>query len=133
MDTAADTSISIDPSFVPRFRAEVAFVPVEDEALLYVEATGELHQLDAIGAVTCRVFDGTTSIEAAATQLSEAFGAPRQQVETDVLAFAERLGRFGLLDGIPAEDAAPYDAASERVDVSPDVSPTNTEVAGGST
>jgi len=126
MGTAAGTTASLDPSFVPRFRDEVAFVPVADEALLYVEATGELHQLDAIGAVTCRVFDGTTSIEAAATQLADAFGAPRQQVEADVLAFAERLGGYGLLEGIPADDAG------ERDDT-PDDSPTDTEVADAPT
>ena len=33
MDWAADTTASLDPSFVPRFRDEVAFVPVADEAL----------------------------------------------------------------------------------------------------
>ena len=100
MGTAAETPRSLDPSFVPRFRDEVAFVPVKDEALLYVEATGDLHQLDAIGAVICRVFDGATSVATAATRLSEAFGAPRRQVEADVLAFAERLGGYGLLEGI---------------------------------
>jgi len=119
MDTAAGTPTTLDPSSVPRFRDEVAFVPVADEALLYVEATGELHQLDAIGAVTCQVFDGTTSIEAAATQLADAFGAPRQQVEADVLAFAERLGGYGLLEGITAEDA----------DEPADADPSDTEVA----
>ncbi len=115
MGTAADTTTSLDPSFVPRFRTEVAFVPVADEALLYVEATGELHQLDAIGAVTCRVFDGTTSIEVAATQLADAFGAPRQQVAADVLAFAERLGGYGLLEGLTGDDA-------EGCDEEPDAS-----------
>jgi hypothetical protein len=114
MATAADSTPSLDPSFVPRFREEVAFVPVKDEALLYVEATGELHQLDAIGAVTCRVFDGTTSIETAAAQLSEAFGAPRQQVEADVLAFAERLGGYGLLEGITADDTSVSTATRAR-------------------
>ena len=127
MDTAADTATPLDPDFVPRFRDEVAFVPVQDEALLYVEATGELHQLDAIGAITCRVFDGTTSIEAAADQLADAFGAPRQQVQADVLAFAERLGRFGLLEGIPADDAGQHDDADDATD------PSDTEVADAST
>ncbi len=131
MDTAADTATPLDPDFVPRFRDEVAFVPVQDEALLYVEATGELHQLDAIGAITCRVFDGTTSIEAAADQLADAFGAPRQQVEADVLAFAERLGRFGLLEGIPADDAAQHDDATDDADDATD--PSDTEVADAST
>ena len=105
MDTVADTTTSLDPSFVPRFRAEVAFVPVKDEALLYIEDTGELHQIDAIGAIICRVFDGHTSIEVAATGLADAFDAPREQVEADVLAFAERLGGYGLLEGIDAEVA----------------------------
>jgi hypothetical protein len=117
MDTAADTATTLDPSFVPRFRDEVAFVPVKDEALLYVEATGELHQLDAIGAITCQVFDGTTSIEAAADQLADAFGAPRQQVEADVLAFAERLGGYGLLEGIVADDPATDDDGPSDTEV----------------
>ncbi len=106
MDTAAGSTTALEASFVPRFRDEVAFVPVADEALLYVEATGELHQLDAIGALICRVFDGDTSIEVAATELAEAFGAPRQQVEADVLAFAERLGGYGLLEGITPDDTS---------------------------
>lgn len=42
MDTAADSATSLEASFVPRFCDEVSFVPVADEALLYVEATGEL-------------------------------------------------------------------------------------------
>ena len=117
MGTAAGTTASLDPSFVPRFRNEVAFVPVADEALLYVEATGELHQLDAIGALTCQVFDGTTSIEAAATQLAEAFGAPRQEVEADVLAFAERLGGYRLLESVAPDDADEQDDAPSDTEV----------------
>lgn len=117
MGTAAGTTASLDPSFVPRFRDEVAFVPVADEALLYVEATGELHQLDAIGALTCQVFDGTTSIEAAATQLAEAFGAPRQEVEADVLAFAERLGGYRLLESVAPDDADEQDDAPSDTEV----------------
>ncbi len=117
MGTAAGTTASLDPSFVPRFRNEVAFVPVADEALLYVEATGELHQLDAIGALTCQVFDGTTSIEAAAAQLADAFGAPRQQVQADVLAFAERLGGYGLLEGVTADDAVEHDDGPSDTEV----------------
>lgn len=126
MDAAADTAPPLDPGFVPRFRDEVAFVPVKDEALLYVEATGELHQLDAIGAITCQVFDGTTSIAAAASQLADAFGAPRQQVEADVLAFAERLGGYGLLEGLAADDDGGHDDPA-------DDGPSDTEVDDAST
>jgi hypothetical protein len=102
-DPSSTTLPDVDPGFVPRFREEVAFVPVGDEGLLYVEATGVLHQLDAIGVATCRVFDGATSIEAAATELARAFEAPREQVEADVLAFTRELGGYGLLEGVRSE------------------------------
>jgi hypothetical protein len=113
MDPEPATIAPLEPAFVPRFRDEVAFVPVKDEGLLYVERTGSLHQLDAIGAVICRVFDGETSIEVAADHLAEAFGAPREQVAADVLAFASRLGGFGLLEGVevPADTEVEGDDA----------------------
>jgi hypothetical protein len=105
-DHSPTTSEVIGPGFVPRFHDGVAFVPVGDEGLLYVEATGELHQLDAIGTVICQVFDGATSIALAATELAHAFDTPRDQVESDVLAFAARLGGYGLLEGLDAEDVS---------------------------
>lgn len=127
MGKSRDTNASLEPSFVPRFRAEVAFVPVADEALLYVEETGELHQLDAIGALICRMFDGATSIEGAARELAAAFDAPREQVAADVLAFAERLAGYGLLEGIrPVSGVA--DGTADGGDAAAD-----TEVAHGRT
>jgi hypothetical protein len=95
---------TIDASFVPRLRDEVAFVPVADEAMLYVEETGLLHQLDPIGAAIYRVFDGRTTIADSATELAHAFGAPRQTVEADVVSFARELGRLGLLEGVQGEE-----------------------------
>jgi hypothetical protein len=98
-------SEAIGASFVPRLRDAVAFIPVEDEALLYLEDIGLLHQLDRIGAVVCRCFDGETSIAAAADGLAEDFGADRSVIEADVIGFARQLGDLGLLDGVaPADD-----------------------------
>jgi len=111
MGTTADAVSAIDPSFVPRFRDEVAFVPVKDEALLYVERTGQLHQLDPIGTVICQVFDGDTSVDAAADTLADVFQAPSEQVAVDVLEFARRLGGYGLLDGITGDEEADDPAA----------------------
>jgi hypothetical protein len=93
----------IDASYAPRLRDEVAFIPVEDEALLYLEDIGLLHQLDRIGAVVCRYFDGATPIATAAHELADAFGADAAVIETDVVGFARQLGDLGLLDGIAAK------------------------------
>jgi hypothetical protein len=90
----------IDSSFVPRLRDEVAFVPVAKEAMLYVESSGLLHQLDPSGAAVCRVFDGRATVAAAADELANAFGVPRDTVEADVLVFARELGALGLLEGV---------------------------------
>jgi hypothetical protein len=97
--------VEVDPDdlglgFVPAFRDEVEFVPVGEEAVLYVEETGRLLQLDPIGAVVCRLFDGRTSIDAATDELAEAFEAPREVVANDVQTFVAQVGRFGLLVGV---------------------------------
>lgn len=97
-----------DPAFVPRFRAGVAAIPVADEAVLYEEDTGALHQLDPIATVVCGMFDGRTSTGQAVDELAAAFGADRDVVEADVLRLVRQLAGVGLLDGLPAH-AAPAD------------------------
>lgn len=95
-------SAVIDASYAPRLRDEVAFIPVEDEALLYLEDVGLLHQLDRIGAVVCGYFDGATPITMAANELADTFGTDAAVIQTDVVGFARQLGDLGLLDGIAA-------------------------------
>jgi hypothetical protein len=90
----------IDTSFVPRFREAVAAIPVAEEAVLYEEDTGDLHRLDAIGAVVCSLFDGRTSITTAVDELVAAFGAPRDTIQTDVMRLVRELGFKGLLEGV---------------------------------
>ena len=90
----------IGTTFVPRFRADVATVEVGDEAVLFEEDTGNLHQLDPIATIVCGFFDGQTSIADVVTDLAEGFDAPRETIETDVLAMIRRLGRLGLFVGV---------------------------------
>jgi len=96
---------AIDPAFVPRFRAEVAAIPVADESVLYEEDTGTLHQLDAVATVVCSMFDGSSSMGEAVDELAEAFGADRDVVGADVLRLVRHLAGMGLLDGLPAHEA----------------------------
>ena len=87
---------AIDPSYVPALREGVVVVPVKDEAVLYEEDTGRLHQLDPIATVVVGLFDGQSSIEQTVSDLAEAFGADRGVVEHDVLTLVRDLGRKGL-------------------------------------
>jgi hypothetical protein len=99
----------IGPEFAPSFRDGVTNVAVKDEAVLYDEATGDLHQLDAIAALVCRFFDGFTSIRDAATELAEAFGEDREVIERDVLEMTRQLGQKGLLVGVQGDPVAQED------------------------
>jgi hypothetical protein len=107
-------SATIGASFVPRLRDEVAFIPVEDEALLYLEDVGLLHQLDRIGAIVCRCFDGETAIASMAGELAAAFETDRDVVEADVIGFARQLGDLGLLDGVAPAGEPERDGEHEQ-------------------
>ena len=95
--------VRIDTGFVPRFRADVVTIDVGDEAVLYEETTGALHQLDPIGAVVCAFFDGRTSIEDTVAELAAAYSADPATIEADVLELTRGLGRRGLLEGVQGE------------------------------
>ncbi|GGI05354.1 PqqD family protein [Egicoccus halophilus] len=98
-------SFVIDGSYVPSLGSGVIAMPVAEETLLFDEQRGMLHQLDPIGAAVCSCMDGETSIDQAVDELAAAFGAPRDQVASDVLALVEEFGRLGLLDGLEPEPA----------------------------
>lgn len=89
--------------FVPHLHEAMVMVEVADEAVLYDESSGHLHQLDAIGTVVCALFDGETTIRAMADDLAEAFGASRNTVEHDVLEMVRELGRAGVLAGVAGQ------------------------------
>ena len=105
---------AIDPEFVPRFREPVVLVPVQDEAVLYEQDTGRIHQLDPIGTMVSGCFDGASSIAAIVDDLAEAFAADRVVIEADVLEFARRVGRLGVLEGVEGDFYRDEDAALER-------------------
>ena len=100
---SADPAI-IDSEFVPRFRDQVAAIPVQDEAVLYEVDTGRIHQLDPIAAIVCNRFDGNSSIATAVDELATAFGVDRETVEADVLELTRQLGYLGLFEGVQGHD-----------------------------
>ena len=98
---------SIDRAYVPWFRDDVVTVPVKDEAVLYEESTGRLHQLDPIGTIVCSLFDSRTSLAGVISQLVDAFQADRDVIESDVVRLAQDLGRLGLFQDVQGEQDEP--------------------------
>ena len=113
--TTASARERIDTRFVPRFRAEVIAVPIEEEAVLYEEDTGGLHRLDPVALTVCALFDGQRPLEVVIDELVAAYGAPKRVVEADVLALARELADKGLFSGI-----GPGEAHTARADVADD-------------
>lgn len=97
----------IDGSFVPRRRPEVVGVEVDDEAVLLVEGTRDLHALNGIGTVVWDLCDGTSTLDDIVADLAEAFGADPDVIRNDVVGLARGLGRAGLLVGVKREDPPP--------------------------
>jgi peroxiredoxin len=90
----------IDASFVPRLRPEVAALEVEGEAVLHVEGTHDLHWLNGTASIVASFFDGSTTLDEAIRDLSDAFHTDPEVVGNDVLEITREVGRAGLLDGV---------------------------------
>jgi hypothetical protein len=65
--------------------------------VLFDERAGTLHHLDPVATIVWTRLDGSITIDALAGELSAAFGAERERVFDDLLAFTRQLGIQQLL------------------------------------
>jgi hypothetical protein len=89
--------ISIGDDFVPKLKDSVVPVTVGDETVLFDSDSGALHQLDPIGTIVCRHFDGG-NMSAIVKELCSLFAAPRRIIEADVFQLVRQLVGKGVLD-----------------------------------
>ena len=87
-----------DTPVVPAVKPTVLSVELDGERVLYDTATGRLHQLDPVGSVVWSCLDGATDLDELSADLSEAFGAERSRVRSDVEALVRQLAAEGLVD-----------------------------------
>ena len=98
----------MDGSFVASHAAQVATIPVDQEAVLLDEAADRLHLLNPTGALLWACFDGTTTLGEICSEVADAFALPAEIVLADAIALATRLLGEGLLaDGRPRLDPTP--------------------------
>jgi PqqD family protein of HPr-rel-A system len=83
----------------PKVRDDLTVVELDGEAVIYDEVSGELHHLNPSATVVFGLFDGTATVRVLATELSEAFGIPVEQMESQLRALVRQFRKLGLMNG----------------------------------
>ncbi|MGH2704414.1 MAG: HPr-rel-A system PqqD family peptide chaperone [Actinomycetota bacterium] len=83
----------------PRVRRDLAWVEVEDEAVVYDQATGDLHHLNQPATIVFTLCDGQSTVKELSDDISSAFGIPAAQVQREVRRLIREFRSFGLLEG----------------------------------
>ena len=68
----------------PKVRPDLTIVELDGEAVVYDEDTTDLHHLNPTATVVLGLCDGESTLKEISTDISEAFGAPIQEVEPQV-------------------------------------------------
>ena len=98
----------------PRFRASVAGVELDGEAVLYDEEQDMLHLLNPTATVVWSCLDGQTTLAELADDLADAFEMPVDVVTGELLQLVRQFGQQGLLEGVvPDEDVAANSGEAE--------------------
>ena len=85
------------PASRPSLRKGLTTVELDGEAVVYDEASSELHHLNPAATIVLSLCDGTLSVEEIASAVSDAFELSLDHVLPDVRAAVERFGQAGLL------------------------------------
>ncbi len=87
----------VDGWSVPVVSPTVSSVNVDGEAVLLDKETGALCLLDPVATVAWACFDGSSAVDDVVADLAAGFGADAELVRADVISFARRLAREGML------------------------------------
>jgi len=82
----------------PRAREDLTVVELDGEAVVYDEATGNLHHLNPTATLIFSRCDGTATAAEISQELAEAFGLPRGEIEPQVRRLLRALRRAELLE-----------------------------------
>ena len=92
------------PPVRPLAREDLAVVEIDGEAVIYDEATGDLHHLNPTATIVFALCDGTGTIPELAADLGAAYGVPSDEVEQQLRTVLRTFRRQGLLEGHPKEN-----------------------------
>jgi len=85
------------PRVKPKVRDDLTVVELDGEAVIYDEATTEIHRLNPTATIVFELCDGSATIADMAEDLSSAFDVPVAVVEPEVRALIRRFRKVQLL------------------------------------
>jgi Coenzyme PQQ synthesis protein D (PqqD) len=89
-------------SRVPVRRADVEWVELDREAVLYDPEAQVLHRLNTGAAAVWAACDGSASVEQITRAIEHTHSGPRDAITRDVAAAIDQLRRLRLLRPVPA-------------------------------
>ena len=96
----------------PRVRPDLTIVELDGEAVVYDEETTDLHHLNPTATVVLALCDGESTLKEISTDISEAFGAPIEEVEPQVRKVIRSFRKVKLL--VPSASAVGNNGRSTR-------------------
>ena len=88
----------------PTRRADVEWVELDGEAVVYDPRAHAMHRLNLSAAAVWAACDGTASTDRIIDAFESMFAEPRGAIATDVRAIIEQFRRLSLLTESPVED-----------------------------
>lgn len=85
----------------PLIREDLAIVELDGEAVIYDEATADLHHLNPTATLVLWLCDGSATIAESVAEMAEAYGVPASDIEAEIRGVVDEFGRRGLLQGAP--------------------------------
>jgi hypothetical protein len=83
----------------PRVREDLEIVELDGEAVIYDEATRELHHLNPTATIVLSLCDGTLAVKEMVAEISGAFGMAAAELEPQVRRVVREFRKAGLLNG----------------------------------
>jgi hypothetical protein len=94
---------SIDGGFAPMRGEHVHTVVLDGQGVLLDEQENRLHLLNVTATLLWQLYDGATTLDELATDLSTEIGGDHAAILADLVAISRHLGAEGLLQGVAPE------------------------------
>lgn len=91
---------SIDRAFAPARGEHVHTVVLDGEGVLLDEQENRLHLLNVTATLLWQLYDGATTLDELATDLSTELGGDHATILADLVTISRHLGAEGLLQGV---------------------------------
>ena len=82
----------------PKVRTELTVVELDGEAVIYDAESMDVHRFNASATLILGLLDGSTTLEELAVDLSDVFGQPLEEVQSQLDELIRRLDESDVLE-----------------------------------